>query len=49
VAEITTFFDGMQLVPPGVVDARQWLPGSAKVPALPFRTGQAICGVARIS
>jgi O-methyltransferase involved in polyketide biosynthesis len=48
VAEITTFFDGMRLVPPGVVDARQWQPGLADVPALPFRTGQAICGVARV-
>jgi hypothetical protein len=49
VAEITTFFDGMELVPPGVVDARQWHPGWSDLPALPFRTGQAICGVARMS
>jgi SAM-dependent methyltransferase len=48
VAEITAFFGGTQLVPPGVVDARQWHPGSSDLPALPFRTGQAICGVGRI-
>ena len=48
VSEITTFFDGMRLVPPGVVDARQWDPGLAELPTLPVRTGQAICGVARV-
>jgi hypothetical protein len=49
VAEITTLFDGMELVPPGVVDARQWHPGWSELPTPPFRTGQAICGVARIN
>jgi O-methyltransferase involved in polyketide biosynthesis len=49
VAEITALFDGTELVPPGVVDARQWHPGWSDVPALPFRIGQAICGVGRIS
>jgi S-adenosyl methyltransferase len=49
VAEITALFDGTELVPPGVVDARQWHPGWSDLPALPFRTGQAICGVGRIS
>jgi O-methyltransferase involved in polyketide biosynthesis len=49
VAEITTLFDGMELVPPGVVDARQWHPGWSDLPTLPFRAGQAICGVARIN
>jgi S-adenosyl methyltransferase len=49
VAEITTLFDGMELVPPGVVDARQWHPGWSDLPTLPFRAGQAICGVACIN
>jgi O-methyltransferase involved in polyketide biosynthesis len=49
VAEIAALFDGTELVPPGVVDARQWHPGWSDLPALPFRTGQAICGVGRIS
>jgi O-methyltransferase involved in polyketide biosynthesis len=45
VEEITALFDGTELVPPGVVDARQWHPGWSDLPALPFRTGQAIGGV----
>jgi len=49
VAEITALFDGTELVPPGVVDARQWHPGWSDFPTLPFRTGQAICGVGRIT
>jgi O-methyltransferase involved in polyketide biosynthesis len=48
VAEITALFDGTELVPPGVVDARQWHPGWSELPELAFRTGQAICGVGRI-
>jgi SAM-dependent methyltransferase len=49
VPEITALFSGAELVPPGVVDARQWHPGWSDLPTLPFRTGQAICGVGRIS
>jgi S-adenosyl methyltransferase len=49
VAEIAAFFDGTELVPPGVVDARHWRPGWSELPTLPFRAGQAICGVGRIS
>jgi hypothetical protein len=45
VEEVTALFDGTELVPPGVVDARQWHPGWSDLPALPFRTGQAIGGV----
>jgi O-methyltransferase involved in polyketide biosynthesis len=48
VAEITALFDGTELVPPGVVDARQWYPDASDLPELPFRTGQAICGVGRV-
>jgi O-methyltransferase involved in polyketide biosynthesis len=48
VEEITALFAGTELVPPGVVDARQWHPGWSDLPTLPFRTGQAICGVGRI-
>jgi S-adenosyl methyltransferase len=46
--EATTLFDGMELMPPGLVDARQWHPGRSALPALPPREGQAISGVARI-
>jgi O-methyltransferase involved in polyketide biosynthesis len=48
VAEITALFGGTELVPPGVVDVRQWHPGSPPRPAPPFRTGQAIGGVGLI-
>jgi O-methyltransferase involved in polyketide biosynthesis len=48
VAEITALFDGTELVPPGVVDARQWHPGWSDLPTLAVRAGQSICGVGRI-
>ena len=48
VAEFATLFDGMELVPPGVVDGRQWHPGWSDLPPAPSRDGQAISGVARI-
>ena len=48
VAEFTTLFDGMELVPPGVVDGRQWHPGWSDLPKVRSRDGQAISGVARI-
>jgi O-methyltransferase involved in polyketide biosynthesis len=48
VPEITALFDGTELVPPGVVDARQWNAVLTDIPAPPYRAGQAICGVGRI-
>jgi S-adenosyl methyltransferase len=48
-AEFATLFDGMELVPPGVVDGRQWHPGWSDLPTVPVRDGQAISGVARIA
>jgi len=48
-AEFATLFDGMELMPPGVVDGRQWHPGWSDVPTVPVRDGQAISGVARIA
>jgi len=49
VADFTRLFDGMELVPPGVTEARQWHPGWSDLPAPPSRDGQAVCGVARIT
>ena len=49
VAEFTTLFYGKELVPPGVVEARQWHPGWSDLPTMPSRDGQAIAGVARIT
>ena len=44
--EIACFFDGLMLVPPGVVTTSRWRPGLADASAEP-REVDAICGVAR--
>jgi O-methyltransferase involved in polyketide biosynthesis len=46
VPEIASFFGPLELVPPGLVDARQWHPDWA-LPSLPPRENQVIAGVAR--
>jgi O-methyltransferase involved in polyketide biosynthesis len=46
VPEIASFFGPLELVPPGVVDARQWHPSLAR--NLPPRESQVIAGVARV-
>jgi S-adenosyl methyltransferase len=48
VAEFTSFFGSMELVPPGVVDAREWRPDWEQAVHLPPRDGQAIVGVGRV-
>jgi len=48
VAEFASFFGSLKLVPPGVVDARQWHPGWEQAIKLPPRDGQSIVGVARV-
>ena len=48
VADFASFFGPLTLVPPGVVDARQWHPGSEQPVSLPPRDGQSIVGVARL-
>jgi hypothetical protein len=47
VAEFTSFFGPLPLVPPGVVDARNWHTEGQSAP-LPPRAGQTLVGVARI-
>jgi O-methyltransferase involved in polyketide biosynthesis len=48
VADFTSFFGPLTLVPPGVIDAREWRPdGDQPVPPPP-RPGQALVGVARV-
>jgi O-methyltransferase involved in polyketide biosynthesis len=49
VQDFTSFFGTLELVPPGVVDAREWLPGWKEPVRLPPRIGQTIAGVARVS
>jgi O-methyltransferase involved in polyketide biosynthesis len=46
-ADIFGFFGSLELIPPGVVDARQWDPPRQLLP-LPPRDGQMIVGVARV-
>jgi O-methyltransferase involved in polyketide biosynthesis len=48
VAEFTGFFGPLTLVPPGVVDAREWHPDGGQTAPLPPRPGQALVGVARV-
>jgi O-methyltransferase involved in polyketide biosynthesis len=48
VAEFTSFFGNRELVPPGVVDSREWRPGPDEPVHLPPRDGQVIVGVARV-
>ncbi len=48
VADFTSFFGDLELVPPGVVDSREWHPEWDKPVHLPPREGQVIVGVARV-
>jgi O-methyltransferase involved in polyketide biosynthesis len=48
VAEFASFFGELDLVPPGVVDARGWRPGWEESVRLAPRDGQAIVGVGRV-
>jgi O-methyltransferase involved in polyketide biosynthesis len=47
IADFTSFFGPLELVPPGVVDAREWRPDWEPVRLRP-RKGQTIAGVARV-
>jgi O-methyltransferase involved in polyketide biosynthesis len=48
VAEFTGFFGPLALVPPGVIDAREWHPDGGQADPPPPRPGQALVGVARV-
>jgi len=48
VAEFTGFFGPLALVPPGVIDAREWHPDDDQPVPPPPRPGQALVGVARV-
>jgi O-methyltransferase involved in polyketide biosynthesis len=48
IAEFTGFFGGAELVPPGVVDAREWHPDETETAELTPRAAQALVGVARV-
>jgi hypothetical protein len=46
VPEFASFFGSLELVPPGVADAREWHPDWEQPEHLPPREGQVIVGVA---
>jgi len=48
VAEFTSFFGPLTLVPPGVVDARVWHPDLEQTEPLEPRPGQSLVGAARV-
>jgi O-methyltransferase involved in polyketide biosynthesis len=48
VPEFASFFGPLDLVPPGVVDSREWRPDWEHPVHLPPRDGQVIAGVARV-
>lgn len=48
VPEFTSFFGALELVPPGVVDGREWYKDRAQPVHAPPRAGQVLVGVARV-
>jgi O-methyltransferase involved in polyketide biosynthesis len=48
VAEFTSFFGPLTLVPPGVIDARAWHPDDDEADPPSQRAGQALVGVAQV-
>jgi O-methyltransferase involved in polyketide biosynthesis len=46
-AEFATFFDRLEIVPPGLVLAEQWQPGWRDVRPVPKRPGEVLVGVGR--
>jgi hypothetical protein len=48
VADFTSFFGDLTLVPPGIVDAREWHPDPGQEGPFPPRSGYTIVGVSRV-
>jgi hypothetical protein len=48
VPDFAGFFGPLDLVPPGVVDARTWQPAWEEPVSLPKREGYVLAGVARV-
>ena len=45
--QVAGFFAGLDLVPPGLVDARDWSPGAIAVPQAVHRGGRVLAGAGR--
>jgi len=48
-AEVASFFGSLPLVPPGLVDAREWRPTVLRSCPLPPRDGETLAGVAEVT
>ena len=48
-ADFSSFFGNLELIPPGVVDSREWHPDWDQPVRLPPRQGQVIVGVGRVA
>ena len=48
-AEVASFFGSLPLVPPGLVDARDWHPASPPSVPFPPRDGETLAGVAQVT
>jgi hypothetical protein len=48
VADFVAFFGGLELLPPGAVDARVWWPGRERVPQPAPRATWTVAGLARV-
>jgi len=48
-ADVASFFGSLSLVPPGLVDAREWRPAVPHLAPLPPRDGEALAGVALVT
>lgn len=48
VADIESFFSGLELVPPGIGQVQEWRPGLPTLPRSPDRAGQILAGIGRV-
>ena len=48
-ADVASFFGSLPLVPPGLVDAREWRPAVPRSAPLPPRDGETLAGVAQVT
>jgi hypothetical protein len=47
--DVASFFCSLPLVPPGLVDAREWRPAVPRSTLLPPRHGETLAGVAQVT
>jgi O-methyltransferase involved in polyketide biosynthesis len=47
-AELASFFDGLEMVPPGIAQAQEWRADWPELPRSPDRDGQVLVGIGRV-